>query len=224
MPKPRATECVDCGSSDIGWSLDTYKASGPHRNRCHECYLAYTREKQNARGHGRPNHVPGSPFFGGNGRRIGPPKPRNWARSTRRIQCASCGSLTKPQNEHATCGSCAARNAGIADARRRRARRCGDKPHWSELGPNDNWICHLCGFDVLPIAGGAGQPWGATVDHVVPIAMGGDDVWSNVRLAHRWCNSKRHDRDADEVRAGIELLVWRTAPDEVIGRYRLPAA
>lgn len=221
----RKTNCVGCGSTEIEWWRGRYAddSRGAHRVRCHDCYLARVRDRQNAAGHGRligppkPAHLRHRP-----GPKLGPPKPPK-PRARRTAACA-CGVVTEMRNEHATCAECAARNAGAAEARRRQARRDGDRPHWSDLGPHDNWTCHLCGFDVLPVAGGAGQPWGATVDHVLPIALGGEDVWTNVRLAHRWCNSKRAQRDPDEVSAEIAYLVWTMAPPEVTGRFRLPAA
>lgn len=60
MSRPRRTTCKDCGSPDISWASGWAGPGGPHSCRCHPCYLAYTRARQNARGHGRL---------------IGPPKP-----------------------------------------------------------------------------------------------------------------------------------------------------
>jgi hypothetical protein len=49
-----ADVCKDCQQPTRSWWTSSYKSgSGPHSARCHACYLAYTRAKQNARGHGR---------------------------------------------------------------------------------------------------------------------------------------------------------------------------
>ena len=61
----------------------------------------------------------------------------------------------------------------------------------------DGWDCQLCGEPVDPSLGPS-HPWGATLDHIecqswtlVP-----DHSPSNLRLAHRMCNSVRGDRAA----------------------------
>ncbi|GAA3215970.1 HNH endonuclease [Streptomyces sp. XM83C] len=69
---------------------------------------------------------------------------------------------------------------------------------FQEIDPLDvldeeNWICHLCQrpipddvdrFDALA----------ATVDHVMPLARGGDHIRGNMRAAHRLCNTRKNDR------------------------------
>lgn len=85
-------------------------------------------------------------------------------------------------------------------ARRRRylAYRAGDRGiSWRVLGKRDNWVCHLCNGDVLPKAGTAYVPDGATVDHIVPIAVGGPHRWWNVALAHRRCNTSRGAKELE---------------------------
>jgi len=60
-------------------------------------------------------------------------------------------------------------------------------PHWSERSKGviarDRGVCWLCGY-----------PGADTADHVVPRAHGGSDDPSNLRAAHRACNSARKDR------------------------------
>jgi 5-methylcytosine-specific restriction protein A len=50
----------------------------------------------------------------------------------------------------------------------------------------DGYRCHLCG--------GIGRPYTLTADHVVPVAHGGTSLISNLKTAHRLCNSKRGAR------------------------------
>jgi 5-methylcytosine-specific restriction endonuclease McrA len=49
----------------------------------------------------------------------------------------------------------------------------------------DGWLCGICGEPV--------EADDATLDHIVPISLGGADEASNVRLAHSLCNSRRGD-------------------------------
>lgn len=49
----------------------------------------------------------------------------------------------------------------------------------------DGWLCGICGEPV--------EAGDATLDHIVPISLGGADESSNVRLAHSLCNSRRGD-------------------------------
>jgi hypothetical protein len=64
---------------------------------------------------------------------------------------------------------------------------------WRRIGARDGWSCWLCGGTVDQNASLNGR-MGPTADHVVPLACGGSDDDSNLRLAHRSCNSRRRDR------------------------------
>lgn len=59
-----------------------------------------------------------------------------------------------------------------------------------EIYAKDNGVCHLCNKWV-PRAE-------ASRDHVKPRYHGGKTTWSNIRLAHKKCNSRRGHRDAKE--------------------------
>lgn len=68
------------------------------------------------------------------------------------------------------------------------------------LYKRDGGICYLCGkpcrlddyitTDQAVVCG----DWYPSIDHVVPLAKGGEHSWENVRLAHRKCNSLKSDR------------------------------
>lgn len=49
----------------------------------------------------------------------------------------------------------------------------------------DGWLCGICGEPV--------ERADATLDHIVPVSLGGADEPENVRLAHSLCNSRRGD-------------------------------
>lgn len=56
----------------------------------------------------------------------------------------------------------------------------------------DGWACQICGDPVSSEADPLSD-WGASLDHIVPRSQGGTHEASNLRLAHRWCNSVRGD-------------------------------
>ena len=53
----------------------------------------------------------------------------------------------------------------------------------TELGERDGWNCHLCG---VPL-----EIKTATIDHLTPLALGGLNRLSNVKIACKNCNFKK---------------------------------
>ena len=54
----------------------------------------------------------------------------------------------------------------------------------------DNWLCGIC---ALPIDQQAkpGEPFSASVDHIVPLSRGGIHTYANVQAAHHLCNRRK---------------------------------
>jgi hypothetical protein len=63
-----------------------------------------------------------------------------------------------------------------------------------QLADRDGNDCHLCG-DAVDMTVSGMQPYGPTIDHVVPVSKGGRTEMSNCKLAHRHCNVTRGNRD-----------------------------
>ena len=68
------------------------------------------------------------------------------------------------------------------------------------LYKRDKGVCHICGelcnyHDFKEEQGVfiAGESY-PSIDHVVPLSIGGEHSWSNVKLAHRHCNSLKGNR------------------------------
>lgn len=53
----------------------------------------------------------------------------------------------------------------------------------------DGWVCYLCGADTPREMRGTYAPNAPELEHVVPLAAGGEHAWANVRCACRRCNS-----------------------------------
>lgn len=58
---------------------------------------------------------------------------------------------------------------------------CGKPCDWSDYYVNENGT-HIAGNSY------------PSIDHVFPLSKGGTDTWDNVKLAHRRCNSIKHDK------------------------------
>lgn len=84
-----------------------------------------------------------------------------------------------------------------------------------KLSKKDKSICHLCNDKVSRndfyytdeghFIAGDSYP---SIDHVRPISKGGTHTWDNVRLAHRICNSIKHDNESEEPEQ-LELQIWK---------------
>ena len=46
-----------------------------------------------------------------------------------------------------------------------------------------------------------------SIDHVIAVANGGTHEWSNVKLAHRICNSNKNAETVHEAENG-QLMLW----------------
>lgn len=66
-----------------------------------------------------------------------------------------------------------------------------------EIAERDGWVCHLCRKKVNRALKHPHKA-SAAVDHLVPLAEGGDHTRANVALAHLLCNSRKGVRAAGE--------------------------
>ena len=59
----------------------------------------------------------------------------------------------------------------------------------------DNWTCQICGEPTDPDDDPVGGDWYPTLDHIIPQShmLFPDHSDSNLRTAHRWCNTVRGD-------------------------------
>lgn len=72
-----------------------------------------------------------------------------------------------------------------------------------QIAARDKWRCSLCGKKIDHKAV-APQPQSLTMDHVLPLSLGGADTPANVRAAHHVCNSAKGNRVANN---GEQLMI-----------------
>ncbi len=100
-------------------------------------------------------------------------------------RCVTCGGdIMRTSLETPMCNPCRARTRrGIHISKTDRL----------SVYERDSWVCGFCSEGVLPDAPRNG-PWSATLDHIIPRSLGGSDDPTNLRIAHRYCNSVRSNR------------------------------
>ena len=217
-----ARECLRCGSS--------FEAARPTKRYCSErCrkraeVTRWSEGRARVRTYRARERAPrpcgncGAEFVPGNtlGRYCSPRCKDAGKPSARALSCASCGrpmarsGTSRPQGE-ATCTACILAAApGNLRARRQRGRQARraalaaveSEPYTlADIAGRDGWDCWLCGEGVDPEARWPDRQC-ASVDHVVPLSLGGPDVLANVRLAHWYCNTLRGVRPAGLVASG----------------------
>lgn len=71
-----------------------------------------------------------------------------------------------------------------------------------EVFEADDWICQLC---FRPVNRRLRQPnwWCATLDHIIPLSMGGTHTRDNVQLAHKRCNEAKGCQLAPVATSGV---------------------
>jgi 5-methylcytosine-specific restriction endonuclease McrA len=71
----------------------------------------------------------------------------------------------------------------------------------------DVWTCLLCGGPIPPEARWPDPRFG-TIDHRVPLSLGGRHVWGNVQAAHLRCNMSKNTKHPDEYDEAAFSHLW----------------
>lgn len=77
-----------------------------------------------------------------------------------------------------------------ASTKRRAAGWKSQKGRWRDVCARDGWACWICRQAIDPCLSHPDRRAGS-VDHVVPLSLGGSDADENLRAAHVSCNSRR---------------------------------
>ena len=112
------------------------------------------------------------------------------------LQCdASIKHLSGPVKYCEDCAKARARDRRAAQ-RQSRSRHSGrfiEHVAVSILAERDGFICQLCDSPVDMEQPWPGR-WSPSVDHVVPISLGGEHSYANTQLAHLTCNIRKGNR------------------------------
>lgn len=118
----------------------------------------------------------------------------------KKCQCKQCGIefIPKYGSKHRSfCTDLCSKRHGHKQSKRKRKAILKKVEHvpYSDnyIFKRDKWICHLCGEKVDPQYTG-NHPMAASIDHLIPISLGGADAPYNVKLAHRKCNMAKGNR------------------------------
>lgn len=117
-------------------------------------------------------------------------------------QCSQCGSIFYGKNKYCS-KECANKANNNRKDKRFGNRKINHLISAKSLYKRDGGICWICGnqcdlndFKKIKdkngndcIVCGNNYP---SVDHLIPVCEGGTDTWDNVKLACRYCNSKRY--------------------------------
>ena len=124
--------------------------------------------------------------------------------------CAHCGGAFKTyRGRKNTCGElCSKRLMKQAENNRRRAERYGskhiEKVEIATLFFRDNGRCQICNRK-LNLDRAVPHKMAATIDHVVPLSLGGEHSYKNTQLACFMCNSIKGNRT---VEGGEQMLLF----------------
>lgn len=223
-----STECRPTRGDGVvrSHSLDGYRR-GCRCNLCKAAKNDTMRAYFRAKG-GNPywQPTPKVPCAGGCGKEIrqgmcracaGRPISPRWKAAKAKQRAAACGSRSTwawMQGHCAECGEEFCRRVGrtavpfcssrcrLRDQKaRRRALEAGVKitpGRRYAVHERDGWICQLCDFAVDREAKVPAFE-APVIDHIIPLAAGGEHGPDNWQTAHFWCNSYKRDLDMAEV-------------------------
>lgn len=67
----------------------------------------------------------------------------------------------------------------------------------------DNWRCQLCGVSTPQSLRGKHKPNSPELDHVIPLALGGEHTWANLQCTCRACNGAKGSRPLGQIGLGF---------------------
>jgi len=119
------------------------------------------------------------------------------------VTCKDCGVTLPSTPGRFLCLGCARQRklriarVGSAVRRARMSTRSVDDVDPVEIFDRDGWRCGICHRKVAKSGKG---PCQVTLDHIIPLKRGGHHVRSNLRCAHKGCNSRKAAGPAGQLR------------------------
>jgi len=133
----------------------------------------------------------------------------------RRWTCQRCGLtwLGRKANLCQECQTIASRETVRAQRTRKRAAKRGARLQTfgrsitlRRLIERDGIRCGICGRNTNIRAHYLSDDY-PSVDHIVPVSHGGAHSWTNVRVAHRGCNSVRSDKPSGAIQTALPMVI-----------------
>jgi hypothetical protein len=117
--------------------------------------------------------------------------PARWYGSTCAVKyghCADCLAVIISRGGRKYCSKqCRARSVARLHMQTRAVRR---KARKVDVFVRDGWICWICD-KATSAKYDCNDPWSPTIDHLVPVSLGGQSDAQNLATAHMICNSMR---------------------------------
>lgn len=111
--------------------------------------------------------------------------------------CADCEEqfqIDQPRSMRKYCDECRRRRKQDTNARKSQKRRAAGNPvSLSEVVAARGQRCHICQRKINLCLSGRDM-MGPTIDHILPVSMGGTNDLANLNIAHRMCNMRRGNR------------------------------
>ena len=188
--------CIKCGE-DKSFSEYSRKSSSKdgHRNDCKACVSAYMKSRQEA--HGEDINARRRDRY-----RANPEKSLAECRAWRAANLEWSKAYHKAHHKKrwASDAKYRAQHAAAYTRYFRLLSSAKSEPYTREgIFDRDSWRCGICG-GVIDSALRWPNVWSASIDHIVPLSLGGDDTPANVQAAHVGCNQGKGNRvDVDEM-------------------------
>jgi len=111
--------------------------------------------------------------------------------------CPDCGerfAIQQAKSSRKFCDECRRRRKQDTNARKSQKRRAAGRPvGLSDVVAARGRKCHICHRQIdLNLSGR--HPQGPSIDHILPVSMGGTNDLANLNIAHRVCNTRRGNR------------------------------
>lgn len=109
--------------------------------------------------------------------------------------CIVCGKIYYVDGHHTFSKTCSKACADLIHSRLRRIHLLDGNEEFAdwEIFERDNWICQICHKPVKRGVNGK-NPLQPSLDHIVPLSLGGLHIRQNVRCTHLKCNLRRSNR------------------------------
>lgn len=199
-----ALECVDCGQGFTGNGTFGRKRRScgsacpalPGRRLPRSCATCGSTFDGHGRGKycAKPCAVKAAQCAAQKRRPVGPTHTKTC------LRCGSSFTTSKPLKAYCKL-ACHKHAARKRQKRKRRALHLGvahEQYTTLEIAKRDRYMCGLCRKRVA-MTKQVPHPKAPTIDHVVPLDDGGDDVRANVQLAHFICNSTKGVRGTQQL-------------------------